>query len=97
LALRHDGEVAYVSDAIERVLGRVPAECVGDSALDWIHPDEIERAVLQMSATAGNPTTSGTTRFKIRHAVGSWKTIELFGANVTDGTEDYIGIFARGG
>lgn len=95
LAIRQDGTLAFISGAVERILGEPPAARLNTQVLDWIHPDEVERAILQMAATSSTGPAPGITRFRVRHRDGSWKDLEIFGALVSDGLEEYIGIYAR--
>jgi PAS domain S-box-containing protein len=39
-----DGTIRYASPSIEWVLGYKPEELVGESALGYIHPEDLERA-----------------------------------------------------
>ena len=40
--LKADGAIRYVSPAVERILGYRPEEIVGTSALDYVHPEDLE-------------------------------------------------------
>ena len=52
LAIRNDGTLAFISGAMERILGASAAQRLNTQVLDWIHPEDHERAILQMAATA---------------------------------------------
>jgi PAS domain S-box-containing protein len=96
VALRPDGTIAYVSASIENLLGGVPSDYLGTNVVDLLHPDDVERAVYQLATTTGW-RTPGITRFKVRHRDGSWRDIEIFGSWVSNGSEDFLGIYARDG
>jgi PAS domain S-box-containing protein len=97
IAVRQDGTIAYASAAVERLLGRIPSELLGTSVLEFVHPDEVERAIVHMSATATTGMAPGIARFRVQHADGSWKVVELFGSGIGDGTEYFVGIYGRDG
>jgi PAS domain S-box-containing protein len=97
IAVRQDGTIAYASSALERLLGRIPSELLGTSVLEFVHPDEVERALVHMTATATTGMAPGIARFRVQHANGSWKVVELFGSRIGDGTEDFVGIYGRDG
>jgi len=97
IAVRQDGTIAYASSAVERLLGRIPSELLGTSVLEFVHPDEVERAIVHMTATATTGMAPGIARFRVQHADGSWKVVELFGSRIGDGTEDFVGIYGRDG
>ena len=40
-----DGTVHYESSALERVMGYRSEDQVGTNAFDWVHPDDVERAL----------------------------------------------------
>lgn len=90
-----DLQVVYASRAIRPIIGYLPAEVVGRSIIDFLHPDDVDRAASAVSGAAvwGNP--AGTTSFRVRHADGSWITIDVTAANVTDGERRYFGVYGR--
>lgn len=96
-AIRPDGTVVFASEASTKLLGREPVELVGENIVDLLAPDDVERAILQLTSADGTSVLTGITRFKVRHKDGSWRPLEVFGAPVTDGVEDLIGIYARNG
>lgn len=97
LALQPDGTVAFASRAASSVLGLGPAQLVGTSILDRLHPDDLERAVVQITTSATAGVTRGITRFRVRHADGSWVPIEIWANPVSDSHGEYLGIYARDG
>jgi diguanylate cyclase (GGDEF)-like protein/PAS domain S-box-containing protein len=97
LAVRPDGTVAFASRALPALLGLEPPELVGQNVLDRLHPDDVERAVLQISAGSAAGVARAITRFRVRHADGSWVPVELWANAITDGSDELIGICARDG
>lgn len=77
-----DGTVRYASPATERVLGYRPAERVGKSAFDIIHPDDLPAVI---SAFQQGTQTAGLTRtmeYRVRHKDGSWRMLLSTGCNL---------------
>ena len=68
--------ITYVDERVERMLGWSRAEMIGRRSLDFVHPDDHERAIgqwLEMRARRQ------TTRVRVRHRRrdGSWLWVEL--------------------
>jgi diguanylate cyclase (GGDEF)-like protein len=74
-----------------------PGALVGTNILDRLHPDELERAILQMTTDEQTGLSPGITRFRALHADGEYVPVEIFAADVGDGAEDLIGVYARSG
>lgn len=97
-ALRRDGTIVAANPAASAFLGEADASrFVGGNILDRLHPDEVERAVYQMQWDDGRGTQPGVTKFRFRHADGSWRPIEIWASTVTDGAEALIGVYGRSG
>lgn len=71
------GIARYVSRASHRVLGVDAPLAEGKSIFDFIHPDDVPRALaaFNLSDTAGDSIAYAELRF--RHADGSWHTFEI--------------------
>jgi PAS domain S-box-containing protein len=95
VAVRNDGTIVYITEGVRDQLGFEPAELVGTNILHLIHPDDMERAVLQLSSAVGGRLIAGITRFQVLNKSGSYGPLEVFGGAVSDGTEELIGIYAR--
>jgi diguanylate cyclase (GGDEF)-like protein/PAS domain S-box-containing protein len=84
LVLQEDGTIAYESPAVERVLGRTTEERVGRSPLDLVHPDDRDLAKRLLVDLAETPGAEATAELRLRHADGSWRTIEAAAKNLLD-------------
>jgi diguanylate cyclase (GGDEF)-like protein/PAS domain S-box-containing protein len=82
--LTPDGQVHYVNEAVEQVFGRrwVAGDFVEVFML--MHPDDRERVRDHVRAAIRHPGTSPPIEFRIRHADGSWRTVESVGNNMLD-------------
>jgi PAS domain S-box-containing protein len=76
--------IRYISASVERVSGYRPADVIGHSLLEFIHPDD---AAAVRDLTAGLRTGSGRlahVELRVRHADGSWRTVEAVVTNLLD-------------
>jgi PAS domain S-box-containing protein len=79
-----DGTVRYVSPSVERVLGYMPEDLIGNNRWELVHPDE--RLELQrLHADEYLKNKSGLTlrvELRMRHRDGSWRYIESIANNL---------------
>ena len=83
--LEEDGTIRYVSPAVERVLGFLPEEVVGTAVFNYVHPDDVEHALLAFSEVLQN--TEGElppVEFRARVVDGSWRHVEVLRNNRLD-------------
>ena len=81
--LAPDGTRLYASPSIERVLGYKPEKMIGGNAFDLVHPDDAQRVRQEFADRAWTPGTGQPFEFRLRHADGSWHTLEAIGTNLT--------------
>jgi PAS domain S-box-containing protein len=81
------GEFVWVNSAADRILGFEPDELVGESAFEYIHPDDVTRAraVFERVVTAEEETTE-TVRYRHCTADGSWVWLESRLSNLRNST-----------
>ena len=79
IAFQHDGTITYVSDQIQFLLGHRPADLVGTNALELIHLDDLENAAETVYHAAEVEGWRPPRPFRLRHADGSYVTIEIEG------------------
>jgi PAS domain S-box-containing protein len=79
-----DGIYQYLSPTVERILGYDPQEPVGDSAWEYIHPDDRGRVMESFQSWVSDPEGSNTIEYRARHADGSWRWIEARGNAQTE-------------
>src|SRR3712207_488719 len=75
--LKPDGALRYVSPAVERTLGYRPEELVGTSALDYVHPDDLEFVAGEFAGSGESPGVLRRFEFRARAADGSWRDVQL--------------------
>ena len=78
-----DGVICAVNPAWETLLGWSEAEPVGQSILNFLHPDDIESTAAQISRLSSGQTVSGFEN-RYRHKDGSYRTISWSAVADTD-------------
>ena len=79
-----DGVITYVSPAIERVLGYEPETVVGESAFEYIHPDDRPAIEAKMGEITDEPGKEATVEIRVRHADGDWRWVEVRARNLLE-------------
>jgi two-component system cell cycle sensor histidine kinase/response regulator CckA len=76
------GSITYASPSVERFLGYRPEEMIGKSTLDFIHPEDIQRAMLDFGAAVSTEETAIPNSFRVFHKDGSARVLEGLGKNL---------------
>lgn len=94
--LDEEGTITYLSPAVERVLGYQPAALVGETAFEYVHPDDRQR-VLETFADIPESTDQVTEwePYRFRHTDGSWIWLESVGNTRKAGPVDGYVINSR--
>ena len=71
-----DGRITYVSPAVTHVLGYDPAELVGATGYEYVHPDDRAKNADAVNAVLETPDEPQTVEVRFKHADGSWRWIE---------------------
>ena len=100
LVISTDQTITYASPATASLLGRAPESVVGVTALELVHPDDRERAALQLAARLTENAQTDPVEFRMEHQDGTWRDVEAvisdlrqtqsvagFVANLRDTTE----------
>lgn len=84
IVLGEDGLVRYASPALARILGRDPKAALDRAFIVDVHPEDrgtLEGRLADVTSTAG---AEAQVEFRIRHADGTWRTIEGLAKNLLD-------------
>ncbi len=73
-------DLQYISAGAAQVLGWEPAEWIGRSAADILHPDDLALAASSMGAVQGKPMGTPI-EVRVRNATGGWQWLEVVGAD----------------
>lgn len=74
----------FVSPSVERVMGYQPRELIGTNPLDYVHPDDLDRASRALEAVKLSGGTESTGPIRARHVDGSWRMMEAVLQNLVD-------------
>jgi diguanylate cyclase (GGDEF)-like protein/PAS domain S-box-containing protein len=95
VTIRSNLTLAYANPAMARLLGHAPEDALGRPVADFVHPDDLDRALAELSGLESWGVANGTTSFRLRHGDGSWVPCDVTAAAVTDGDEDLIAVYCR--
>jgi two-component system cell cycle sensor histidine kinase/response regulator CckA len=79
--------ITAVSSAAERTLGYPPNECVGLSALEFVHPDDRADAERWLDAVNDMPASTRSyapMEFRVRRRDGRWRMVEPSATSFVD-------------
>ena len=94
--LDENGTFRYANAAVEDILGYDPEELVGESAFEYIHPDdrpEVQSVFTEM--TESEASIERTTTYRFRASDGSWVWMESRMSTVTDSELDGYVVSSR--
>ncbi|KAF0108988.1 MAG: putative signaling protein [Anaerolineaceae bacterium] len=85
IVLNPDSSANYVSPSIGRILGFKPDEIAGTGITDFVHPDDLPAALEAIAIRVQTPgLAERASEFRVRHKDGSFRTMEVIGANLLD-------------
>ncbi len=77
-----DGTFLYMSPAVETILGYVPAQFVGQSALSLVHSEDRDAVAAAMETIRSDASRSAKVEFRAIHRDGSTRWLEATGMNL---------------
>ena len=83
VVLDPDATVLFASPAMTGVLGHAIEDVLANDAMDYVHPDDVERARAVLAEVAGAGGSVGTTT-RLRDHRGTWHWMELTATNLLD-------------
>ncbi|MGN6695949.1 MAG: diguanylate cyclase [Aquihabitans sp.] len=95
VTILEDFTVGYASSGIVERLGRSQQDYIGASVATYLHPDDLERALLHMGSWDDGRAPGGTTMFRLRHEDGEHRAFDVTAARVTDGERDCLAVYCR--
>ena len=88
--------ITYQSSSGERILGYSTEVILGRSVLELVHPDDLLKAQASLNQSLVQLDVPVTLTARLRHADGSWRTIEAVGTSIqTDAGEKQIILNSR--
>lgn len=89
-----DGGVAYISPALQRVLGYEQDPMIEGTRL--IHPDDMAVLVGSVTVAMVRPGITGPVEFRLAHGDGTWRTFEaVLSNNLEDPTVAGVVVYLR--
>lgn len=79
--LAADGTIRYQSPSIEKILGYPQSELVGQSAFDYVHPEDRERVCEQFAQALRTDGEAMEIEFRFRNRSGEWVYLDSVGSN----------------
>ncbi|AHG89799.1 PAS sensor protein [Gemmatirosa kalamazoonensis] len=76
------GTVRYHSPSLQRMLGYPSDSHVGRNAFEIIHRDDVEATRAGFADLVAHPGTTGVLIYRLRHADGTWRTVESIARTV---------------
>ena len=86
-----NGRYRFVNSAFQTVLGYGPAQLIGQTSADTIHPDDLE-AVRERYVEMVRTGKPGEAVYRTRHSDGHWVTLEANGQVLVDGDGQPTGV-----
>ncbi|MBK9179837.1 MAG: diguanylate cyclase [Acidimicrobiales bacterium] len=77
LLLDGGGVLRFAGGAIDETLGYEPADQLGTSVFDKVHPDDVEYALGALSEVVRKVGGHAPVQLRVRHADGHWVDVEL--------------------
>jgi PAS domain S-box-containing protein len=71
-----EGRYEYESPSVERILGHDSEEKIGESAWEYVHPDDIDHVREMIASWANEPESTHVMEYRARHADGTWRWLE---------------------
>lgn len=76
-----DAILTYANPAATRILGFDPAEQVGRSMLDLVHPDDLAATATAFARGLDKPGMNDPVTFRFKTADGAWRVLEATSTN----------------
>src|SRR3954447_23787585 len=78
------GKRKYISPSIERLLGHVPADLLGRSPDDIVHPEDVPVLAEAIESCLHGVKETPAFELRLRHRNGSWRHFEVIGTNLLE-------------
>ena len=94
--LRPDTTIAFVNGAVRTLLGYEPDEVIGRSVVEFLHEDDLQRALFGFTAWHDDGAIPrGTDTHRLLHADGTWHPISIGVVATEQHGEPCLALYAR--
>lgn len=76
------GNFIFHSQSLQHTLGWEPSELVGKNCLEFVHPQDARTVAHYLKQGRENPGSTFSTKYRIRHRDGYYRTMEAKGSSV---------------
>lgn len=83
-----DGTIYYESPSVEKVLGYIPSESIGQNFFAYIHPDDLTHTCDGIAKAIKTSEVPRPIEFRYRHQDSSWRTLEAIAQKFVDEDPD---------
>lgn len=80
--LEADATIRYESPSVERSLGYLPSEVIGQNAFAFIHPEDQPGVLAVLEHGVKIPGYTARVEYRFRHKDGSWRVLESRARNL---------------
>jgi len=84
VVLSADATIRFTSPSVRRLLGYDEQALIRRSALEFIHPDDRDRAATFLFEQLATPGGAPVIDLRFRRADGAWRILEVIGTNLLD-------------
>ncbi|HEY6937309.1 MAG TPA: EAL domain-containing protein [Terriglobales bacterium] len=75
--LSREGIIEYAGGGVEQVLGRDANQCIGQSFVSLLHPDEVGLGLQLLNSLVMSPGAVRTEHLRLAHPRAGWRTLEV--------------------
>lgn len=76
--------ITYISPSGERILGHPPEQLIGESALQFVHPQDLSAVSEALNQVRQRPGVITSIEFRFQHQDGTYHWLEATGNNLLD-------------
>jgi diguanylate cyclase (GGDEF)-like protein/PAS domain S-box-containing protein len=95
VVVHDDGSIRYMNAAAGAVTGWDPEEGRGRSIFELVHPEDVDRAIYDLTVHAAPGAPPGWSSYRVLTGDGSWLTMQLTTAEVSDGSNHLVATYCR--
>jgi diguanylate cyclase (GGDEF)-like protein/PAS domain S-box-containing protein len=92
---RSDGTILYTNERVTEFLGWPYGEMNGTNVAEFVHPDDLERALLGIGVAVEYQPRLAPATFRLRHADGRWIRMEVNGNALVPEHPELMAVTAR--
>jgi diguanylate cyclase (GGDEF)-like protein/PAS domain S-box-containing protein len=89
------GNIEYTNSSVTTLLGWRPEELVGTNIVDFVHPEDLERALDGIATATQMGAPAGSAMFRVRNNAGTYEQVDLSVSEIDPGHGRRIAVFCR--